>query len=151
MVPAREGTYRILHAAQAEGIKRVVMLSTFGAVFDGHRGENRTFDETDWPDLGKTRLIYHKSKTLAERAAWDFVHSAENISRMEMVAVNPSSVFGPVMDSHHHTAVDWYRPIMHAEVPGVARTQIDFVDVRDLVDILAKAMTVPGAADKRLL
>lgn len=151
ILPAREGTLRVLRAAQAEGVKRVVMLSTIGAVFDGHEGENRTFDETDWSDLGKARLIYHKSKTLAECAAWDFVHSAENQSKMKMVAVNPSNVFGPVLDGHHHTATEWYRTLMHAEVPGVARTQLDFVDVRDLVEVLVKALTLPEAVDRRFI
>lgn len=151
IIPARDGTLRVLQSAQGQGIKRVVMLSTIGAIFDGHEGENRTFDENDWSDLRKTRLIYHKSKTIAERAAWDFINSAENKSRMEMVAVNPSNVFGPVLDGHHHTSTEWYRTIMHAEVPGVARTQIDFVDVRDLVDILAKALTVSEAAGKRFI
>lgn len=69
IIPARDGTLRVFRFAAKEGIKRVVMLSTIGAVFDGHEGENRTFDESDWSDLEKTRLIYHKSKTLAERAA----------------------------------------------------------------------------------
>ena len=151
IIPARDGTLRVLRAAQGEGIKRVVLLSTIGAIFDGHEGENRTFDETDWSDLEKTRLVYHKSKTIAERAAWDFIQSAENKSQMEMVSINPSNVFGPVLDGHHHTSTEWYRTIMHAEVPGVARTQIDFVDVRDLVDVLVKALTEPEAAGKRFL
>lgn len=151
VIPAREGTLRVLRAAQAGGIKRVVMLSTIGAILDGQEGENRTFDETDWSDLSKSRLMYHKSKTLAERAAWDFIHSAENQSKTEMVSVNPSNVFGPVLDGHHHTSTEWYRTIMRAEVPGVARTQLDFVDVRDLVNVLAKAMTVPEAVDKRFI
>jgi dihydroflavonol-4-reductase len=151
VAPARDGTLRVFRFAEKEGVKRVIMLSTIGAVFDGHEGENRTFDETDWSDLGKTRLIYHKSKTIAERAAWDFIQSVENKSKMEMVAVNPSNVFGPVLDGHHHTSTEWYRTIMHAEVPGVARTQIDLVDVRDLVEVLAKALTVPEAAGKRFI
>ncbi len=148
---AREGTLRVLRAAQAEDVRRLVMLSTIGAVFDGHEGENRTFDEADWSDLGNTRLTYHKSKTLAERAAWDYVHSTENGANMEMVAVNPSNVFGPVLDGHHHTATEWFRTVMRAEVPGVSRTQIDLVDVRDLVDVMVKAMTTPEAADKRFI
>jgi len=151
IAPAREGTLRVLRAAEAEGIQRVVMLSTIGAIVDGHQGENRTFDETDWSDLEKTWLIYHKSKTLAERAAWDFIHGVENKSKMEMVAVNPPNVFGPVLDGHYHTATEWFRTIMRAEVPGVPRTRIDLVDVRELVDILVKAMTVPEAADKRFI
>lgn len=151
IIPARKGTLRVLRAAQVEGVKRVVMLSTVGAIIDGHEGENRSFDETDWSDLGKVLLYYQKSKTLAERAAWDFIQSADNKSKMEMVAINPSNVFGPVLDKHYHTATEWYRTIMHADVPGVSRTQLDFVDVRDLVDILIKAMTIPEAAGKRFI
>lgn len=149
--PARDGTLRVLRAAQAGGIRRGVMLSTVGAVSEGHQGEHRTFDESDWSDLGKSKIVYSKSKTLAERAAWDFIHSAENKSNMEMVAVNPSAVFGPVLDSHYHTSIEWFRTIMQAEVPGVARIQLDLVDVRDLVDVLAKAMTATEAAGKRFI
>lgn len=149
--PAREGTLRVFRSAQVEGIQRVVMLSTTGAILDGHQGENRTFNETDWSDLGKTWLIYHKSKTLAERSAWDFIHSMENKSKMEMVSINPPNVFGPVLDGHYHTAIEWFRTIMHAEVPGVSRTRVDFVDVRDLVEILTKALVTPEAADKRFI
>ena len=150
-VPAREGTLRVLRAAHGEGVRRVVMLSTIGAVYGGHERENRTFDETDWSDLEKTFLAYHTSKTLAERAAWDFIRSAENTAGMEMVSICPSNVFGPVLDGHYHTATEYYRTIMRREVPGVSRTQLDLVDVRDLVDIFAKALTLPGAANKRFI
>jgi len=149
--PARDGTLRVLRTAQAEGVKRVVLLSTIGAIFDGHEGENRTFNENDWSDLPKTRLIYHKSKTLAELAAWDFIRGLENKSEMEMVSICPSNVFGPVLDGHHHTSTEWYRTIMHAEVPGISRTQIDFVDVRDLVEVLVKALTQTKAAGLRFI
>jgi dihydroflavonol-4-reductase len=151
VIPARDGTLRVFQFAAEEGVKRVVMLSTVAAVSAGHEGENRTFDETDWSDLKKTRFIYPKSKTLAEGAAWDFIRSAKNKSKMEMVAINPSNVFGPVLDGHHHTSTEWFRTIMHAEVPGVARTQLDLVDVRDLVEVLVKAITLPDAADKRFI
>ena len=151
VIPAREGTLRVLHAAQVEGIKRVIMLSTIGAIMDGHQGENRTFDESDWSNLAKTRSFYHISKTLAERAAWDFIYGTENKSKIELVVINPSNVFGPVLDGHHHTSTEWYRTIMHAEVPGVARTQLDLVDVRDLVEVLVKALTVPEAVGKRFI
>lgn len=151
VIPARDGTLRVFQFAAEAGIKRVVMLSTIAAVSAGHEGENRTFDETDWSDLEKTRLMYPRSKTLAEGAAWDFIRSTKNKSKMEMVAINPSNVFGPVLDGHPHTSTEWYRTIMHAEVPGVARTQLDFVDVRDLVEVLVKALTLPEAADKRFL
>lgn len=151
IIPARDGTLRVLHAAQTEGIKRVVMLSTIGAVFEGHAGENRTFDESDWAIVKTGGDAYHNSKTLAEQAAWNYIHSAENKSKMEMVAVNPSNVFGPVLDKHLHTSTEWFRSLMRAEVPGVARTQLDFVDVRDLVEVMVKAMIEPEAAGKRFI
>jgi dihydroflavonol-4-reductase len=151
IIPARDGTLRVLKAAQVEGVKRVVMLSSIVAISSGHEGENRIFDENDWSDLGKTHSVYSKSKTLAEHAAWDFIRSAENKSGMEMVAMNPTNVFGPVLDGHYHTSTEWYRTIMSAESPGVAHTQIDFVDVRDLVEVLIKALTVPEAVGKRFI
>jgi len=151
VIPIRDGTLRVLRASQVEGIKRVVIVSSLGAIFDGHIGENRIFDESDWADIGKCRLVYHKAKTLGERAAWDFIHSVENKSKMEMVAIIPSSAFGPVLDNHIHSSIEWFRIIMGAEVPGVPRIRIPLVDVRDLVDILAKAMNVPEAAGKRFI
>jgi nucleoside-diphosphate-sugar epimerase len=151
IIPARDGTLRVLKAAQVEGVERIVMLSSVVAISSGHEGENRTFDENDWSDLVKTHSVYSKSKTLAEHAAWDFFRSAENKSVMEMVAINPTNVFGPVLDGHTHTSTEWYRTIMRAESPGVARMQIDLVDVRDLVEVLIKALTVPEAAGKRFL
>ena len=151
IIPARDGTLRVLAAAQKADVKRVVMLSTIGAIFDGHEGENRIFDETVWSDLTKIHLTYHKSKTIAELAAWDFINSAENESNMQMVAINPSNVFGPVLDDHSFTSIEWFKTLMQAEVPGVSRTQIDFVDVRDLVDGLIKALTVPEVAGMRII
>jgi len=151
ILPARDGSLRVLRAAQAEGIKRVVLLSSLEAIINGHQGENRAFDENDWTDLSKCHFVYSKSKTLAERAAWDFIGSVDNKSRMEMAVINPSAIFGPVLDNHYHSSIEWFRTIMHAEVPGVSRTQLNIVDVRDIADLLEKAMTVPGAAGKRFL
>jgi nucleoside-diphosphate-sugar epimerase len=70
---------------------------------------------------------------------------------MEMVAINPSNVFGPVLDSHYHTSLEWFRTLMKAEIPGVPRMLLPLVDVRDLADILARAITVPEAAGKRFI
>jgi thioester reductase-like protein len=78
IIPAREGTLRVLRAAQKAGIKRVVLVSSVAAVISGHERENRVFTESDWTDTAKTKYAYAKSKTLAERAAWEFVQSAEN-------------------------------------------------------------------------
>lgn len=150
IVPAREGTLRVLHAAHDARVKRVILVSSVAAVAGGHVGENRTFDHTDWSNIEKSGA-YEKSKTLAERAAWDFINSPENINKMELSSVNPSNVFGPVLDNHYHTSTEWYRTLLRAEIPGVARTQINFVDVRDVVDVLLSAMILPQASANRFI
>lgn len=150
ILPAREGTLRVLRAAHAEGVKRVVIVSSVAAVTAGHNGENRIFTESDWTNLDKSGA-YPKSKTLAERAAWDFIKSAENTKGMELASVNPSNVFGPVLDDHHHTSTEWFTTLLRREVPGVSRIQLHFVDVRDVAEMILKAMTSPEAAGKRFI
>ena len=149
--PARDGTLRVLRAAQAGGVKRVILVSSAVAVVAGHEGENRAFTEADWTDVNKTDYAYARSKTLAEQAAWDFIRSAENKSGMELVSINPTNIFGPVLDNHHHTSTEWFRTLLHREVPGIPRAQLNVVDVRDLADIIIKAMTAPRAEAKRFI
>lgn len=151
ILPARDGTLRVLRAAHAGSVKRVVVVSSVAAVMGGHEGENRSFDESDWTDLQKCRITYSKSKTLAERAAWDFIQGDENRNKMEMVSVNPGNVLGPVLDSHYHTSVEWLRTLMRREVPGVSRTRLDLVDVRDVAEMIVQSMTTPAAAGNRFL
>ena len=150
ILPAREGTLRVLRAAHAANVKRVVVVSSTAAVAAGHAGENRIFTESDWTNVEKAGA-YPKSKTLAERAAWDFIRSAENTNRMELVSVNPSNVFGPVLDDHHHSSTEWFRTLLRREVPGVTRIQLHLVDVRDLADMILKAMTSSEAAGQRFI
>ena len=149
--PAREGTLRVLHAAQKGGIKRVVLVSSMAAVISGHERENREFNESDWTDISKTDYAYAKSKTLAEQAEWEFIKSAENKAGMELASINPSNVFGPVLDNRHHTSTEWFGTLMRHEVPGLSRTQLNLVDVRDLVEMIEQAMITPDAAGKRFI
>jgi dihydroflavonol-4-reductase len=151
IIPAREGTLRVLRAAQMAGVKRVVIVSSMAAILGGHERENRSFDESDWTDIRKTDYAYSKSKTLAEQAAWEFIKSAENKRGLELVSVNPSNVFGPVLDNRHHTSTEWFSTLLRREIPGLTRTQLNFVDVRDLVEMMGKAMLTPEAAGKRFI
>src|SRR5215212_11440123 len=148
IIPAREGTLRVLRAAQKANVKRVVLVSSVAAITGGHERENRTFNESDWTNTNKTDYIYSISKTLAERAAWEFIRSTENKNGMELVSVNPSNVFGPVLDNRHHTSTEWFLTLMRREIPGLTRTQLNLVDVRDLVDMIEKVVTMPDAAGK---
>ena len=94
IVPAREGALRVLRAAREAGVKRVVLTSSFAAIGYGHAPQETPFNETDWTDVnGKDVSAYAKSKTLAERAAWDFI--AKEGDGLELSVVNPVGVFGP--------------------------------------------------------
>ena len=97
IVPAREGALRVLRAARDAGVKRVVLTSSFAAIGYGHKPQKTPFNETDWTDLdsGEVLLPYVKSKTFAERAAWDFI--AREGGGLELSVVNPVGVFGPVL------------------------------------------------------
>lgn len=151
IIPAVQGTLRVLRAAHNAGINRVVQVSSNAAVSSGHNGENRTFTEADWTDLTKNVGAYVKSKTLAEQAAWDFIHSAENTRKMEMVAINPPLILGPVPNKNVRTSIELVRTLMLRQVPGVTRIKMAVVDVRDVAAAIILAMQAPEAAGQRFL
>ena len=147
--PAVEGTLRVLRAAHAANVKRVVLVSSNAAISAGHNGENRTFTEEDWSRVEKPIGAYSKSKTLAERAAWDFINGAENVHKMELVTINPPLILGPIPNKNFPTSAEMIRTFMRGEVPGVARIKVGVVDVRDVAAAMILAMTTPEAAGHR--
>jgi len=151
IVPAVQGTQRVLHAAHNANIKRVVIVSSVAAVSSGHSGDNRTFDENDWSIVENNISAYSKSKTFAERAAWDFINSAENTNKMEMVAINPPLILGPLPNKDLATSAEMISTLMLGQVPGVARLKVGIVDVRDVASALILAMTTPEAAGNRFI
>ncbi|MBI5352353.1 MAG: NAD-dependent epimerase/dehydratase family protein [Chloroflexi bacterium] len=151
ILPAVQGTQRVLRAAHDANIKRVVIVSSVAAVSAGHHGENKTFDENDWSIIENNIGAYSKSKTLAERAAWAFINGAENKNKMEMVAINPPLIAGPVPNKDFPTSAELISTFMLGQVPGVARIKMGFVDVRDVASALILAMTTPEAAGNRFI
>ena len=147
--PAVEGTLRILRAAQFANVKRVILVSSNAAISAGHNGENRTFTEEDWSRLEKPIGAYSKSKTLAERAAWDFINSAENVHKLELVTINPPLILGPIPNKNFPTSAEMIRTFMRGEVPGVAKLKVGLVDVRDVAAAMILAMTTSEAAGHR--
>src|SRR5690349_13614052 len=96
VVPAREGTLRVLRAARDAGVKRLVLTSSFAAIGYGHPSRETPFDETDWTNVnGDDVQPYVRSKALAERAAWDFI--AREGGSLELATVNPVAVLGPAL------------------------------------------------------
>lgn len=150
IVPAREGALRVLRASRDAGVRRVVLTSSFAAVGYGGKPQQTPFDETSWTDAeGWGVSAYVKSKTLAERAAWDFI--AREGRHLELSVVNPVVVFGPVLGPDYSTSVLLVQRLMDGAVPGVPRLQFGVVDVRDTADLHIRAMTHPAAKGERFL
>jgi nucleoside-diphosphate-sugar epimerase len=149
-VPAREGALRVLRAARDAGVARVVLTSSFAAIGYGHPPAARPFTEHDWtrPD-GAGVTAYAKSKTLAERAAWEFM--AREGGPLELAVVNPVGVFGPVLGADFSTSIELVRRMLDGALPAVPRITFGCVDVRDVADLHLRAMTAPQAVGERFL
>src|SRR6202522_1597943 len=120
IVPAREGALRVLRAARDAGVKRVVLTSSFAAIGYGSKPTDVPYSEENWTDLrGGNVSAYVKSKTLAERAAWDFI--AGEGGALELSVVNPVVVFGPVLGPDYSTSIHLLRRLMDGELPGLPR------------------------------
>jgi dihydroflavonol-4-reductase len=150
IVPAREGTLRVLRAARSAGVKRVVLTSSFAAIGYGRQASSAPFNETCWTDTnGNDVAPYVKSKTLAERAAWDFI--AKEGGSLELSVVNPVGVFGPVLGPDYSTSILLVQRLMEGAMPGSPRLYFGVVDVRDVADLHIRAMTHPAAKGERFL
>ncbi len=150
IVPAREGALRVLRAAREAGVKRVVLTSSFAAIGYGQKPKGRPFNETDWTDPnGEDVRAYVKSKTLAERAAWDFI--AKEGGALELAVVNPVAVFGPVLGPDYSTSILLVQRLMDGAMPGCPRLYFGAVDVRDVAWMHVECMTNPAAKGERFL
>jgi nucleoside-diphosphate-sugar epimerase len=150
IVPAREGALRVLAAAREAGVRRVVLTSSFAAIGYGHAPRVAPFDENSWTDpAGDDVRPYVKSKTLAERAAWDFMR--ERGGALELSVVNPVGIFGPVLGSDYSTSILLVQRLLDGQIPGCPRMSFGVVDVRDVADLHLIAMTHPEARNERFI
>ncbi|NYI07288.1 SDR family oxidoreductase [Allostreptomyces psammosilenae] len=148
IVPARDGALRVLRAARRGGVKRVVLTSSVAAIDYGHAPTTTPYDETIWTDLtGRGVTAYAKSKTLAERAAWDFAGR----EGLELAVVNPTGILGPVLSSDYGTSVGSIALLLDGGIPVLPRATVGIVDARDVADLHVRAMTHPTAAGERFV
>jgi dihydroflavonol-4-reductase len=146
--PAVDGNLRLLRAARDAGIRRVVLTSAFGAIGAGHKPLGRSFVETDWSDLSGNVAPYQKSKTLAERASWDFI--AREGNGLELATVNPTMVLGPALGPDYSHSIRTIKQMLDGQ-PGYPKIKTCVVDVRDVADLHLRAMTDPAANGERFL
>jgi nucleoside-diphosphate-sugar epimerase len=149
VVPARDGTLRVLRAARDAGVRRVVMTSSFAAVgYTPKPGEE--FTEADWTDPATPGLApYPLSKAVAERSAWDFMAKEGGVT--ELVVVNPTGIFGPTLTSTARSTLQLIKGMLDGTMPMVPRQRFGVADVRDVADLHVRAMASPEAAGKRFL
>ena len=128
----------------------MVLTSSFAAIGYGHPPRTSPFSESDWTNADAAGLsAYVKSKTLAERAAWDFI--AKEGAGLELSVVNPVVVFGAVLGPDYSASILLIKRMMEGALPAVPRLSFGAVDVRDVADLHIRAMTDPSAAGQRFL
>lgn len=150
VVPARDGALRVLRAARDEGVSRVVLTSSYAAVGYSPTAEgDAVLTEEDWTDPAADLQPYIKSKTVAERAAWDFV--AREGGDLELAVVNPVGIFGPVLGPRLSTSTAFIKAMLDGSVDSVPRQHFGVVDVRDAAALHLLAMTAPAAAGERFI
>ncbi len=149
IVPAREGTLRVLRAALDAGVRRVVVTSSVAAVRGSADSAPGPLTEADWSDPDDLKLTpYARSKTIAERAAWDLVR--ERGKEEKLAVVNPGAILGPVLGGESSSSLALVERLLKG-MPGTPRIGFSVVDVRDVAELQILAMTAPEAGGERYL
>jgi dihydroflavonol-4-reductase len=132
-------------------VKRVVVTSSFAAIGYGHPQQDKPFNEETWTNLASGDVPpYQKSKTIAERAAWDFV-KGEDGKGLELAVINPVGIFGPVLGKDFATSIIIVQRLLNGDLPGCPQISFGIVDVRDVASLHLLAMTHEKAAGERFI
>lgn len=150
IVPAREGTLRVLRAALDAGAERIVVTSSVAAVDrPGGEAPGRVLTEADWTDGSSDAVSpYARSKTIAEQAAWALVD--ERGEREKLATVNPGAIIGPLLSDDTSFSLQLIERMLRGE-PAVPKLGFGLVDVRDIAQLQLAAMTTPAAGGSRFI
>lgn len=144
--PALEGTARVLRAARAAGVRRVVLTSSTVAVLNETKPGMQ--DEDDWCDVSlRSTTPYARSKTLAERKAWEIARS----EGLELTTVNPGLVVGPPLDGHYGSSLGLIERFMRGKDPMLPPFGMPVVDVRDVAEMHLRALQRPETIGRRYI
>jgi len=145
--PAVEGTERVLKAAAAAGVRRVVLTSSTVAVLNEAKPDSLQ-DEADWCDIhlpGTTP--YAKSKTLAERSAWEIAKTRG----LKLTTINPGLVLGPPLDEHYGSSLGLVERVLKGKDPMMPPVGFPMVDVRDVAEMHLRALQRPETIGRRYI
>ena len=148
--PAKKSVLNILKAGTEAGIKKVVLTSSTGSCM---YGVNKIgfLNENNWTDTTnlKDTTAYYRSKTIAEKSAWDFIENTKNPVRFSSVL--PGFVLGPILLDSFGTSVEVVKSFLNAEYPAIPNVGFPSVDVRSIADLHIKAMLSKEADGERFL
>lgn len=147
--PAKNGVLRVLKASRNANVKRVVLTSAFGAIGVGHKNRATPYTENDWSNLDANVHPYQKSKTIAEKTAWDFIKN--DGGNLELSTVNPVGVMGPLLGADYSHSHQMIKQMLEGEIKACPKITSCYVDVRDVADLHLLAMTHPKAKGERFL
>lgn len=153
IIPARQGALNVLNAAAKNGVKRVMLTSSTGAIIYGKEKSKRDgiYTEEDWTDVTNKEdtTPYYRSKTLAERVAWDFIQKDD--SGLELATICPGAILGPVLEKDFGTSANIVIKTMDGSSPAIPNIGFEMVDVRSVADLHIRAMEMPEAAGERFI
>jgi nucleoside-diphosphate-sugar epimerase len=147
---ATDGTLRILHAAEAAGVQRVILTGNFGAVGFSNLDPQRVTTEADWTNPDQRGLsLYERSKLLAERAAWEYVQQPD--VSMRLTTINAGAMLGSALGDHVSGSFGILRSLVDGSLERVPRLDFNVVDVHDVASMHVAALNTPAAASQRFL
>ena len=149
--PAVEGTLRVLKACADADVQKVVLTSSFAAVGYGHPREKEVYTEEDWSSVDGEISAYAKSKTLAEKAAWEFVENLEESKRFDLTVINPVAVTGPMLTSDIGSSNDFLLKLISGSMPACPKIHMGYIDVRDVAKAHIFSMTEEKTNGERII
>ena len=149
--PAVEGTLRVLKACADADVQKVVLTSSFAAVGYGHPREKEVYTEEDWSSVDGEISAYAKSKTLAEKAAWEFVENLEESKKFDLTVINPVAVTGPMLTSDIGSSNDFLLKLISGSMPACPKIHMGYIDVRDVAKAHIFSMTEEKTNGERII
>jgi dihydroflavonol-4-reductase len=150
--PAVDGTLRALKAAKNTGVKRIVLTSSTAAMQGGQTGIIK-INQDSWSNTNANNITaYFKSKTLAEKRAWEFINNQTGDSKLELVVINPGPIYGPTLTGNlSNEAMDFFKKLITGKVPMLPRANSVMSDVRDVAAVKVAALENEKANGQRFI
>lgn len=142
--PAVDGTVAVMKGCHGAKVKRLVLTSSVVSIWGSPDTKKKNFTPDDWSDTNWKGLdAYSKSKTLAERAAWDFLANLPDAERFELATINPGLIFGPNLVKANFSSGDIVKKFLLKEMPGAPLVNMGVVDVRNVAQAHLEALRIP--------